>query len=88
EYDPFNTNNIDRLKNGHKLEWIDILYRAVDEQEVQRALRALKRQNAMGPDNVHNVMLLEGKEDLVPALVKLFNCSFGNSPLPMPFREC
>ena len=43
------------------------------EQEILKCIKSLKRENAMGPDYMHNVFIIEGKEILVPALKKLYN---------------
>ena len=51
----------------------EILNRKITEQEVFKAVKGLKRENAMGPDQVHNVMVIEGKDLLIPALTKAFN---------------
>ena len=51
----------------------EILNRVIMEQEVYKAVKGLKRENAMGPDQVHNVMIIEGKELLVPALTRAYN---------------
>ena len=66
-------NEDNEQKDGGINETITFLNRTISEQEIWKAIKTLKRKNAMGCDQIHNVMILEGIEVLMPYLVILFN---------------
>ena len=68
----------DNITNEHS----HILNKFISKQEIYIAMKGLKRKNAMGCDQVHNVMLIEGKDILIPAFDALFNMilRFGKHP--------
>ena len=45
----------------------------IKEQEIWKAIKQLKRENGMGCDNIHNMMIIEGKHILVPIILRIFN---------------
>ena len=56
-----------------RIEYLEILNRNFNKQELLKATGSLKRGNAMGCDLIHNVMLIEGKEILIEILLLLYN---------------
>ena len=61
---------------------LNLLNRNITEQEIWKSIKALKRKNAMGCDQIHNVMIIEGIEELMPLLLLLFNLmlNYGKHP--------
>ena len=52
---------------------IHILQRKINQQEIWKAISTLKRNNGMGCDWIHNIMIIEAKEVLVVIFEILFN---------------
>lgn len=58
---------------GNDNQYLHLLNKPITRQEIWKAIKTLKRENAMGPDIIHNVMILEAIEQLLPVFELLFN---------------
>ena len=81
--------NVD-LNLDKNFKFLYILNRKIKEQEIWRAVKVLKRKNAMGCDQIHNVMIIEGINELIPILLILFNLmlKYGKHPFLWKLSEC
>ena len=71
---------------GRKFKSLKILNRKITEQEIWKAIKTLKRDNAMGPDAIHNIMILEAVEQLIPIFIRLFNAILEQGYHPFLWR--
>ena len=55
------------------IEFLEIFNRKISKQELLKAMRSLKRANAMGCDLIHNVMLIKGNDALIEPILILYN---------------
>ena len=61
--------------------------RAFSEEEVSRQIKLLDRHKATGPDEIHNLFLIEGGPSVVSAVTRLFNESWRRGCLPRCWKE-
>jgi hypothetical protein len=73
--DYINTNDNDR-DNLNTEKVFEEFYIPFTEAEVEKCLKALKKNKTVGSDNIMNEYILTGKAELIPVLCKLFRAIF------------
>ena len=82
ENQDINTEN----KIDNTIKFLEILNRKITAQEVWKSISVLDRINGMGCDNIHNVMIIEGKYIIINDLVDLYNIILDSGYYPFLWK--
>ena len=66
----YNNNNNNNINVNP---YLCLLNRPFNEQEIWNICKLLKDNNAMGPDNIHNLFIKKAKDIIIPVITKIFN---------------